>query len=140
MENVRYSESRNCQTKLLVFIHPKLCVWIDHFCFSNSVTCKSNSLPGRSNNASPVPQATVATNIQAEDLASQLTLLDVAVFKSIQPAELSSCSWNKKNKLVIAPHVVSFTRRFNHVCILFSYCFSYCFVIHRSTDSFVTIK
>ncbi|XP_016841817.1 ras-specific guanine nucleotide-releasing factor RalGPS2 isoform X1 [Nasonia vitripennis] len=85
-------------------------------CYDNygSVACKSNSLPGRCNVSSPVPNATVATEIPAEDLASQLTLLDASVFKCIRPEELSSCSWNKKNKLLVAPNVVSFTRRFNH--------------------------
>ncbi|KAJ8686356.1 hypothetical protein QAD02_022150 [Eretmocerus hayati] len=89
---------------------------------ASSVTCdnhgstsgKSNSLPGRCSVNSPLPNANVAIEIPAEDLATQLTLLDVGVFKSIRPEELSSCSWNKKNKLIVAPNVVSFTRRFNH--------------------------
>lgn len=88
-----------------------------YFYILRSVACKSNSLPGRCNVSSPVPNATVATEIPAEDLASQLTLLDAGVFKCIRPEELSSCSWNKKNKLLVAPNVVSFTRRFNHVSI-----------------------
>lgn len=53
--------------------------------------------------------------VSPEDFASQLTLMDIQVFKEIQPEELSSCSWNKKEKMTYAPHVVAFTQRFNHV-------------------------
>ncbi|XP_012273838.1 ras-specific guanine nucleotide-releasing factor RalGPS1 isoform X2 [Orussus abietinus] len=80
-----------------------------------SAACKSNSLPGRCNSNTSPSSTMVATNIPAEDLATQLTLLDLPAFRSIRPEELSSCSWNKKNKLIVAPNVVGFTRRFNHV-------------------------
>ena len=50
-----------------------------------------------------------------DELATQLTLIDLEVFKLVQPDELTSCAWNKKSKREVAPNVVSFTQRFNHV-------------------------
>uniref|UniRef100_A0A8C5ZT62 Ras-specific guanine nucleotide-releasing factor RalGPS2 n=1 Tax=Marmota marmota marmota TaxID=9994 RepID=A0A8C5ZT62_MARMA len=54
-------------------------------------------------------------NIAATASEGQITLMDVPVFKAIQPDELSSCGWNKKEKYSSAPNAVAFTRRFNHV-------------------------
>lgn len=57
----------------------------------------------------------LSAGILPEDWAAQLTLLDLNIFSQISPEELSSCSWNKKQKLEVAPNVVAFTRQFNHV-------------------------
>uniref|UniRef100_A0A3Q3JLG3 Ral GEF with PH domain and SH3 binding motif 2 n=1 Tax=Monopterus albus TaxID=43700 RepID=A0A3Q3JLG3_MONAL len=51
--------------------------------------------------------------VTPEEYAGQITLMDAPVFKAIQPEELSSCGWNKKEKHSSAPNVVAFTRRFN---------------------------
>ncbi|XP_044899152.1 ras-specific guanine nucleotide-releasing factor RalGPS1 isoform X11 [Felis catus] len=53
--------------------------------------------------------------VSPEEFASQITLMDIPVFKAIQPEELASCGWSKKEKHSLAPNVVAFTRRFNQV-------------------------
>uniref|UniRef100_A0A4W4EGV9 Ral GEF with PH domain and SH3 binding motif 2 n=1 Tax=Electrophorus electricus TaxID=8005 RepID=A0A4W4EGV9_ELEEL len=50
---------------------------------------------------------------QTERQRGQITLMDAPVFRAIQPEELASCGWNKKEKHSSAPNAVAFTRRFN---------------------------
>ncbi|XP_050311690.1 ras-specific guanine nucleotide-releasing factor RalGPS2-like [Anthonomus grandis grandis] len=76
---------------------------------------KSNSLPNRACHQNYSCAVFDILRIPAEEFAAQLTLLDWPVFHAIQPDELASCGWNKKTKLSVAPNVVAFSRRFNHV-------------------------
>ncbi len=68
-----------------------------------------------SSSSAPLSSSRSSLDFSPDDLASQLCLLDLPVFRAIQPDELASCSWNKRNKLEVAPNVVAFIRRFNHV-------------------------
>lgn len=97
---------------------------VNSFCKSEGMNCISNShdsLDTRWNGDIGYQKSYDAVvfsvlRVSPEEFASQLTLMDLPVFKAIQPEELSSCSWNKrKEKLTHAPHVVEFTQRFNHV-------------------------
>lgn len=78
---------------------------------------KSQSLPGHTSyQAGQQVDASLldVLRISADELANQLTLLDFQVFSAIRPDELKSCSWTKKNKHIVTPNIVAFTRRFNH--------------------------
>ncbi|CAF0763175.1 unnamed protein product, partial [Brachionus calyciflorus] len=51
--------------------------------------------------------------VDPDDIAGQMTLIDLPLFKAIEPDELISCKWMSREKLVKAPNIVQFTRRFN---------------------------
>lgn len=112
---------------LNLFLH--FAIWSSYgglkqnFDFRNSslkpvpVHTKTQSLPNRSCHSNYSCAVFDILRIAPEDFATQLTILDWPVFSSIQPDELTSCGWNKKNKLNVAPNVVTFSRRFNHVML-----------------------
>lgn len=55
--------------------------------------------------------------VDTDELANQLTLLDLQAFLKICPQELAGCGWNRREKLQLAPNVVALTSRFNHVSL-----------------------
>lgn len=75
---------------------------------------KSHSLPPNSSIQDLDNIIISALRIPPEELASQITHLDLPVFRAIKMDELTSCAWTKKNKAIITPNIVAFTRRFNH--------------------------
>lgn len=75
---------------------------------------KTQSLPMNSSISDLDAVVLSALRIPPEELAGQITLLDFPAFADIQPDELTSCAWTKKDKYTVAPNIVAFTKRFNH--------------------------
>nr|BAC25535.1 unnamed protein product [Mus musculus] len=66
----------------------------------------SDSLEGQScDYASKSYDAVVfdVLKVTPEEFASQITLMDIPVFKAIQPEELASCGWSKKEQTQSCP-------------------------------------
>uniref|UniRef100_A0A915Q7B8 Ras-GEF domain-containing protein n=1 Tax=Setaria digitata TaxID=48799 RepID=A0A915Q7B8_9BILA len=55
--------------------------------------------------------------VRPENIASQITLIDVPLFKAVTSQELLTGGWTKRNKHVDASNIVAFTDRFNSVCL-----------------------
>lgn len=53
--------------------------------------------------------------VSADDIAQQLTLIDLPLFQKIDPEELTSCTWTSKRKYESCPNIVRATKRFNQV-------------------------
>ncbi|XP_034126688.1 ras-specific guanine nucleotide-releasing factor RalGPS1 isoform X1 [Drosophila guanche] len=81
---------------------------------SAAPSSKSQSLPANGSIKQLDAVIMSALRVPADVLANQITLLDFPVFALIQPDELSSCAWTKKDKHVVTPNIVAFTKRFNH--------------------------
>lgn len=53
--------------------------------------------------------------VPADEIAAQLTLIDLPIFKKIHESELTCIAWNTSKKLLLTPNVVHFTKRFNQI-------------------------
>lgn len=53
-------------------------------------------------------------SVTPEDIAAQLTLIDLELFRAIGLEEFADGNWTKKDKQRRAPNIVAFTTRFNH--------------------------
>lgn len=53
-------------------------------------------------------------SVPPEDIAAQLTLIDLELFRAIGLEEFTDVNWTKKDKQRRAPKIVAFTTRFNH--------------------------
>ncbi|XP_055916557.1 ras-specific guanine nucleotide-releasing factor RalGPS1 isoform X2 [Eupeodes corollae] len=85
-----------------------------YYCYGSTPPGKTQSLPLNSSIKNYDSVILNALRVTAEELANQITLLDFPVFAAIQPDELTSCAWTKKDKHNVTPNIVAFTKRFNH--------------------------
>lgn len=51
----------------------------------------------------------------SQEIARQLTIIEMELFKQIEPKECFGLGWSKPNKLDLAPHIVAISERFNKV-------------------------
>jgi len=70
-----------------------------------------DSSPGTSNTGGFID----IFKISPEDIAGQLTLIDLPIFQSISEDEFLSIGWNTARKSILSPNIVSLTRRFNQI-------------------------
>lgn len=56
------------------------------------------------------------------EIAKQLTLIEMQLFKQIQLKECFGLAWSKKNKEELAPNIVAITERFNKMSSWIEYC------------------
>ncbi|XP_055379460.1 ras-specific guanine nucleotide-releasing factor RalGPS1-like isoform X2 [Condylostylus longicornis] len=85
-----------------------------YYHYGSTPPAKTQSLPPNASIKNYDEVIMSALRVSAEELANQITLLDFPCFAAIQPDELTSCAWTKKDKHVNTPNIVAFTKRFNH--------------------------
>lgn len=54
-------------------------------------------------------------DLDAKEMARQLTLMDYELFQRIRPSEFNNLSWTRKTKEIDAPNLLTMIRRFNEV-------------------------
>jgi hypothetical protein len=54
-------------------------------------------------------------DIDAEEMARQITLIDFELYRAILPSDFFNKAWTKKDKDVTAPNLMALIKRFNEV-------------------------
>jgi len=61
------------------------------------------------------PGALQLSDLNVEEVARQLTLIEYDLFKAIKPWECLGQAWTKKDKEIKAPNIIAMIKRFNYV-------------------------
>jgi len=98
----------------------------------NSASKKDNKLPKP---IVPKGKGFGLEDVDAKEMARQLTLMDYELFQRIRPSEFNNLAWTRKTKEIDAPNLLCMIRRFNEVLPFFFFGF---FAICASLVTFFT--
>lgn len=53
--------------------------------------------------------------VEPAELANQITIYDVQLFRNIKQEEILGFGWKTPRKAILAPNITAYTRRFNQI-------------------------